>query len=237
MKFYYFLCFVSFSYLQGFAQDSFRINSTINHSIPLKINGKAYTIGKDFTEIAVSNEAFYELVFLNRKSDSSKITLCNFKPNTDYSIIIACCATLDIVPSSKINDQLKSWWNNDTDDNFYEIQNHLLDKPELYFDILNLDHDFIYGWNMDWSCTPEIVKLTGGLQHYGVPIKCYYWTNMNTVSFFKASKEAFNFGEDMLPDYEKIEVLKHINFRIFDNNSYVITYNMRLDTISIKQKK
>ena len=62
------------------------------------------------TKILTNYPSFDTLVFKSEFPGSNNPIICNFKLDTTYYITVACCGSLDIIPTSKLkNDSLNYW--------------------------------------------------------------------------------------------------------------------------------
>lgn len=212
-------------------QNIFNINSNIGLKV-ITVNGNLYQIDSTYSNIKTNFPDFDTISFGTESRWQEMKILCNFKPDSSYTLVFACCSSTDIVPSWKANfDSLKIW---DYEINFDKIQSLLLDKPKITLKLLNGSvNDTIFGWNADYACFPKIIRVTDSPFLYGVPSKCFYWTNISQFEFFKSNKNLYNlkdengFIEDVFPE-ENHEKLAYIYFRLFDDGYYTITYDLKL---------
>ena len=224
----------------------FRINSLFRGEISIRVNGKQYTIDSTFTSIPTAYPLFDTLIFEIR--DSNSIILCNFRKDSSYTIYHASCGNPDIIPSWKLDYDSLKIWNIDYDKYSLKIQNHLSDKPSFTLKIKNgTTKDSIYGWYMDYACFPQFKILDEKGWNYGVPVKCFYWNNISRFMFFTSSKNykkyIYHDGivEDIYPgftfesetDKPNIDVLGLITVRLFDDENYVITYDVKTKGITL----
>lgn len=222
--------------LNSFSQDHFNLNTVIGDSVEVTVNGTKIYLHSEYTNIK-TNYPKFDTLFLSGKEP----IICNFKPDTNYSVCGACCATLDVIPSSKLNcDSLKIW---NFEEDASKIQNQLMDRPFVSLRLSQSTNDTIYGWYADYACMPKFKALTREKWEYGVPVKCFYWSNVSPFMFFKSiedyTKGLRNNGEieDEYPDYEKIEKLASINLRLFDNHRFILTYDIDTETILLEYDK
>lgn len=211
----------------GFTQNQFGIKSNVGDSLPIQVNGIMYYLDSTHTSIRTNFPAFDSLVFPTQGGAKYPI-ICNFKPDSNYSVTPACCATLDVIPSYKIdNDSLKFWITEETNWG----KSYLMDLPRISFRITPPTSDTIYGWYEDHACFPEFKMLSEQKWEYGVPSKCFYWTNISPLQFFKESTDFSEFTEedgvvyDVFPDFDKAEFLGTIRVRLFDDQDFLVTYN------------
>ena len=208
-----------------YGQNYFSLNSNIGKKTVV-INGKNYTIDSTYSKIETAYPKFDTLLFKNDGWEDDHKIYCNFKPDSSYTFILACCGSTDIVPSWKANhDSLKTW-------DFNKCKSLLMDKPHITLKITNgSSKDSIYGWYSDYSCIPHFKILDKKGWKYGVPVKCFYWNNISPFIFFK-SKEDYSKSrkedgviENEYPeeDYQKLGL---IYLRLFDNKNYTISYDV-----------
>ena len=136
----------------------------------------------------------------------------------------------------------------DFDNILSKIQGILLDSPHFIFKTKNTKPgDTIYVWNADAACMPRIGLASGSGCDYGDPNKCYYWTNINFLTFFH-SKNKYKFSDDKhICEYDGIneapfpeddaEMLGTLSVRLFDNKKYIVTYDAKTKKITIEYAK
>lgn len=216
-----------------FSQSKFSLSSQVGHQTIL-LNGKKYSIDSIGTKIKTRYPKFDTLVFL-RESDNSGIKIiCNFKPDSSYCITYACCGSLDIIPKSKFKcDSLKYW---DGEKDFDKIQNQFLDKPFLSIKTKEQPKDTIYAWHSDAACMTENKVINTDLWRLGVPPKCFYWSNITSILFFKTdarSKQKRNKDVEELLDKKNVVELATIYLRLFDNQRFILTFDEQKRTVKI----
>jgi len=219
--------------LNCFSQNHFMLNTVIGDSVEVTVNGTKIFLRSEYTKVK-TNYPKFDTLFLSQK----KPIICNFKPDTNYSVSGACCATLDIIPSSKLDcDSLKIW---DFEVDASKIQRQLMDRPFISLRLSQNKNDTIYGWYADYACMPKFKALSKEAWGYGVPVKCFYWSNISPFIFFK-SDEDYSRGlksdgtvEDEYPDFEKIDKLASISLRLFDNQKFILTYDVETETIQLE---
>lgn len=231
---YLFILFLASDFC--YAQHHFKINSVVGDSVFIKINGDSLNLNSEYKLAQTNFPKFDTLLFLNNGAIYKEI-ICNFKPDTNYSVSRACCSSLDIIPSSKLkNDSLQLW---DYEEDLSKIQNVLMDRPFISMKIVNCSNDTIYGWYVDLACFAEIKKLEEQKWDYGVPMKCFYWTNISTFLFFKSKIDYVSqYNENGIyenyPEYEDIKILGDISVRLFDNESFILTFDCETNKVSIE---
>lgn len=219
-----------------FGQNYFYLNSKTNDSVLVEVNGVSYVISEEPVRVKTKSPVFDTLVFKIEGPNSSDKIICNFKIDSLYSIAGACCATLDVFPAYKLkNDSLKVW---DYEEDFTKIQKLLMDKPYLSLKLKSEEKDVIYGWHADMSCLPRFKSLSEQKWGYGIPQKCYYWSNISSFIFFK-SKESYELNESgvvvgVYPNFDEIEVLGEIQVRLFDNERFVIEFDPKTQEIKLE---
>ena len=219
-------------------QNNFNLNSEVGDSLWVEVNGQKFCLTKEEINIRTHYPQFDTLRFISEASNSNDKIICNFKPDSSYSIAGACCASLDIIPSSKLkNDSLKIWFE-EYETNFPKIQKLLLDKPFVSMKIGTENSETIYGWYVDLACFPQFKRLSTEKWEYGVPQKCFYWNNISPFIFFKSSVnyESNENGvvEDIYPENEEIEILAEIQVRLFDNERFILTYDPETKKVKLE---
>ena len=219
-------------------QSTFKLNSEVGDRLRLEINGRIFYLQEKPINISTNYPQFDTLVFLSEGSNSNDKIICNFKPDSSYSIASACCASLDIIPTSKLkNDSLKAWYE-DYESNFSKIQKALLDRPHISLRLRSESNDTIFGWYVDMACFPQFKKLDVEKWDYGAPEKCFYWNNISPFIFFRSSVhyESNEKGiiEDVYPEYEEIEILGEIQVRLFDNNAFILTFDPETKKVKLE---
>ena len=208
-----------------FSQNKFTLLSQVGHQTIL-VNGKKYSIDSIGTKIKTRHPKFDTLTFLRESSNSKIQIICNFKPDSSYFITYACCGSLDIIPKSKFNCDSLKYWNDEKD--FEKIKNQVLDKPFLSIRTKKPPKDSIYAWHSDAACLTEHKLISTELWRLGIPPKCFYWSNITPIQFFKTdskSKLSRNKDVEELLDKKYIVELKTIYLRLFDNQKFILTFD------------
>lgn len=217
-----------------FSQKQFTLNSSIG-STTVKINGIQYQAESIGTKIKTNYPKFDTLVFLGEAPNIDRPIICNFKPDTVYTISVACCGSLDIIPASKFkNDSLSIW---DFEKDFDKIQNQLMDRPFISIRTLSDPKDSVYAWHADAACETEHKLINTKLWQLGVPPKCFYWNNITTIQFFKTDKTIPKHETTDLEEFlaiDNIVELTDISFRLFDNERFVITYDEKTNKCTLE---
>lgn len=215
-----------------YSQNKFLLNSSAGIQTVV-VNDRQYSIDSTGTQIATNYPKFDTLYFRTEHYESNRI-ICNFKPDSAYSISHACCANLDIIPRSKLDyDSLKYW---DYED-FYKIQNQLMDKPFISIRTKTKTKDSIYAWHADAACVTKHKVINTKLWRLGIPPKCYYWNNITTIQFFKKDDELPNHEDTFLEEFlgiKNIVELTSISFRLFDNERFVVIYDEKNNKASLE---
>ncbi len=216
------------------AQNQFTLKSRVG-SMQVRVNGQEYFVDSIGTQINTQYPGFDTLIFLAEGPNSEEPVFCNFKPDSVYAVSLACCGSLDLFPASRFEyDSLFLW---DYREDFGRIQNHLMDRPFLSIRTKHPPTDSLYAWHADASCITEYKMIDTATWQLGVPPKCFYWTNITYIRFFKqderlASKEESHTGE--LLDIPNVVELSSIAIRLFDNERFVIVYNERTNQITLE---
>jgi hypothetical protein len=220
--------------LKIYGQNYFRLNSAVD-TVIVELNGKDYQIGETATKLKTNFPSFDTVRFKNYNGKAP--ILCNFKPDSSYTLFSACCASVDIIPTWKTQiDSIKYW---DYEYEFDKIQKITMDRPFFTLKIINgTNRDSIYAWYEDAACFPSFKLIDKKGWKYGVPGKCFYWTNISSFVFFKSkmdySKDKDKYGvvNDVFPD--NTEELGRIVIRLFDNQRFIIMYDVKLKTVTLK---
>lgn len=208
-----------------FSQSKFSLSSQVE-SVTILLNGKKYNIDSTGTKIKTRYPKFDTLIFLRESANSEIKIICNFKPDSSYYITYACCGSLDIIPKSRFKcDSLKYW---DAEKDFEKIQNNFLDKPFLSIKTKEIPRDSLYAWHSDAACMTEHKLINTELWHLGVPPKCFYWSNITPILFFKtdaSSKQKSNKDVGEFLDKKNVIELATIYLRLFDNQRFILTFD------------
>ncbi|MBX2947734.1 MAG: hypothetical protein KF704_00530 [Crocinitomicaceae bacterium] len=219
----------------SYGQKTFTIQSAIGDGFPVEINGRTYRINSTEIHISTNYPNFDTLAFLNEGPDQFMKVLCNFKPDSNYSLTVACCGSMDIVPTHKLQTDKLLFWDNEEDHE--EVQALLMDKPHISLQLTQASEQPVYGWYADMACFTRYKQLTTTKWEYGTPEKCFYWNNVSTFLFFESENtcpDGWNEqGEcEAYPD-EAITVLGSVTYRLFDNERVVISYDPVSKKISL----
>jgi hypothetical protein len=220
--------------LHLFGQQYFHLNSALD-TVIVELNGTIYQVGASGNRLSTNYPGF-DTVRLKRDYWTSPF-LCNFKPDSSYTLFPACCASMDIIPAWKARvDSLKIW---DYELDFDKIQQLLMDKPVITLKIIHgTRKDRIYGWYADYACFPRFKLITRRGWKYGTPFKCFYWSNLSHFVFFTSKhnyqKSTHTSGvvEDVYP--EDVEELGAITVRLFDHQKFSIIYDVKLKNIRVQ---
>ena len=234
-KISYLLLFLLISFI-GVGQNSFKINSPLADTVYISINGTKYLVDSNFQTIQTNFPDFDTLVFID---NGARSIIANFKSDSLYSIFYACCANYDIVPAPRLEKLLRMNW--DYEENFNEIQELMLDKPRISFKVKNqTDVDFVYAWYVDYACFPRFKLIDDVGWNYGTPEKCFYWSNISSFEFFTTYaylediKDENGVVHDYFPvEYDDFKSLNSIHTRLFDNNEYLIEYDLNTGAIKL----
>lgn len=234
VKTIFFLTFYFLTDTYCCSQSDFTLNSVIG-STTVKINGIQYHVDSIGTKIKTNYPKFDTLFFLADAPNTNIPIICNFKPDTLYTISVACCGSLDIIPASKFkNDSLSLW---DFEKDFDKIQNQLMDKPFISIRTLKNPKDSLYAWHADAACMTEHKLINSTLWRLGVPAKCFYWNNITTIQFYKTDYKMAKHEKTDLEEFlqtKNIVELTSISFRLFDNERFVITYDEKSNSVKIE---
>ncbi|MFT5778778.1 MAG: hypothetical protein ACI837_001734 [Crocinitomicaceae bacterium] len=213
------------SYATG--QNNFSLNSEVGDSLLVEVNGHKFFLNKEPIGIITNYPLFDTLTLLGDGPNINDRIICNFKRDSSYTIAGACCSSLDVLSASKLkNDSLGIW---DFEEDHSKIQHLLMDRPFISMRIASEVQDTIYGWYVDMACFPQFKKMEVEKWEYGVPEKCFYWTNISPFIFFENKVNYLDqvnengISEDIYPEYEEIEILAKVNLRLFDTDRFILT--------------
>lgn len=236
MKTIFILTFFILNWTFGYCQKNFSLNSSIGFTT-VKINGELYQVDSITIKIKTNYPKFDTLVFLANAPNINIPIICNFKPDSAYSISVACCSSLDIIPTSKFkNDSLSIW---DYEKDFYKIQKQLMDRPFISIKTNETPKDRIYAWHADAACETKHKIINSTLWRLGIPPKCFYWNNITTIQFFRTDEKMAKHEETDLEEFLQIKnivELSSISFRLFDNERFVIIYDEKSNSIKLEHE-
>lgn len=217
-----------------FSQGKFSLSSQTGPQTIL-LNGKKYSIDSKGTKIKTRYPKLDTLTFTKNSENSGIRIICNFKPDSSYYITQACCGSLDIIPESKFKcDSLKYW---DSEKDFEKIQNQFLDKPFLSIKTKEIPKDTLYAWHSDAACMTEHKWINTELWRLGVPPKCFYWSNITPILFFKTdanSEQSRNKDVEEFLDKKNVVELATIYLRLFDDQKFILTFDEQKRTVHIE---
>lgn len=218
----------------SYAQSNFTLNSQTGFTT-ININGEHYIIDSVGTEIITNYPSFDSLIFLDNGANINIPIICNFKPDSTYSIISSCCGSLDIIPTSRLqNDSIPMW---DLVVDIDKIQNQFMDKPTISINTRGIPNDSIYAWQVCFSRPPEYKSINSGIWRLGTPYKGVYWNNITMFQVFKVSPDSTKQDNRDLETFlqiSNIEVLSSISLRLFDNASFLITFDEGNNNITLQ---
>ncbi len=208
-----------------FGQETFHLRSNIGEQ-RVAFNGGKYEIDSVGVELETHYPGF-DTVQFQIDERAGKFVLCNFKPDSSYSLIGACCGSVDLTPSSRLENDSLSIWDYELD--FSKIQGVLLDRPTFSFKLTETISDTIWGWSSDASCFPKVYQMTTEALDYGSPVKCFFWSNINHLHFFTQETPLRLSADDDklqdsqstivksydLPDYETFVTVGSLAVRFF----------------------
>lgn len=223
---------------------SFYLQSAVGSDLPVRINGAVYVLDSSYTSVPTYYPLFDTLTFVHEGTDEAFSVLCNFHPDSSYTVIHACCGSLDLVTSRKACDKRLREWSENYDTESDKIQQVLMDRPSFILQLENgTKADSIYGWYSDHACFPQFRLLDNTGWAYGEAIKCFYWSNISYFEFFKSSADYRSFMneagivEDVYPDFpDTVEHLGHVAVRLFDDAWYVVSYDVATGKIRLRRE-
>lgn len=216
------------------SQGNFLLKSNVDKQEVI-INGIVYEVDSSGISIPTNYPNFDTLLFNSKRYRFSKAIICNFKPDSSYTISMACCNSLDIIPTSKSEcDSLRYW---DYEKDFDKIQKQLMDRPFISIRTKKTPNDSIYAWHADGACMTKNKIISTKLWKLGIPPKCFFWNNITIILFFKQNNNMDYHKKTDLEEFlgiDNIVKLKDISFRLFDNERFVLIYDEENNNIEIK---
>lgn len=228
----------------------FRVNSRVGAK-EIIVNGKLYHIDSTYTKIETLFPKFDRLSFKEDDFREDIKVYCNFKSDSSYTLIGACCGSTDIVSSWKARIDVSNWKIVTDTSVYFDMEMAkavLMDKPVITLKVINASlKDSIYGWYSDHSCFPSFKLLDDKGWKYGTPVKCFYWNNISPFVFFK-SKQNFSAStkengvvEGEFPDVSDVDSPNNKNYqelgviyiRLFDDESYNIIFDNKTQKVML----
>lgn len=214
-------------------QKPFRIASATGPQM-IKLNGQKYRVDSTGIMLHTQFSRFDTLSFCGENPNVNDPILCNFKPDSSYTIIQACCGSLDIVSSAK-------WklleWNGEYDENYLlQTQLQLMDRPYLFIKTKRPPKDSLYAWHNDPACETSHHLIHTDPWPLGVPPKCYYWSNITYITFFKTDSKSTEERNNTLEEFlglENVVELGHVGLRLFDDQKFLLTFDERKRAIRV----
>lgn len=217
-----------------FSQKQFTLNSFIG-PMNVMVNGIRYKVDSVGIKIRTNYPKFDVFTFIENEGDMNRPIICNFKPDSVYSISYSCCASHDIFSTSKLMCDSLSLW--DGEEDIDKVKNTLLERPFISIKTLRNPKDSIYAWHADATCETECKLINTKLWPLGIPPKGNYWNNFTTIQFFKTETTIPKHEKTFLEEYlskDNIIELTTIRFLLFDNERYLIIYDEKHNTVTIK---
>jgi len=218
-----------------YSKNKFNLSSSVGEQ-KILINGNEILIDSLEKNICTNYPKFDTLVFISEVSNSNEKIICNFKPDSSYTITYACCESLDIIPNYKLkNGDLNI---SSSEQNTEKIQETLIDKPYILIKTKKTRNN-LYVWIADVSCDNEYKEIKSGFCDLGVPKKCLYWSNVTTIMFFKTDKKLLKHDKTYLEEFlnlNNIVELASISYRLFDDERFIIYFDEKSNKAEIKYK-
>lgn len=170
-----------------------------------------------------------DTIYYSYGNDSmNHIIISRFSPGKSYSVVVACCATLDFVETEKADRYMGLM--SDFDSNASIIQQEFLDNVQVRFALAPGEtHENLFGVFAEWSGFPFGIKLDKKISSYYSPAKGFFWRNVTEVWIVKhqGKDRALVRGdkrkaEDFWP--EKSDMLASLQYRFFDNTKVILEY-------------
>jgi len=206
----------------------------------IRVNGKSYSIDSIPLRIPTNYPKLDSICLLycpGNNRENEYFILADFMPDSSYTIVPACCASIDIVKSRLWeSDSLKSYFG-DYEETFSKIQSILLNKVNFEVRILNAKKDEdVFAWIADHACFANYTLTSKNFRSLKVS-KCFYWTNINVVEFVRFQKpinqslNGYFLEEFRFPETK--EILASISLRIFEQKTRFITYDCLTGKINL----
>lgn len=231
--------------MNGFSQNTFHLRSSIGTQKAI-VNEKMVEIDSVGISIETHYPGFDSIQFLREYRDTAHFVLCNFKPDSSYVLIGACCGSTDITTSSKLeqveNKLLANRVHLDTagfEAELFMAQEILWDRPTFTFRLTETLEDTVWGWSSDAACFSLVFPITEEPLNYGTPEKCFYWTNINHLHFFKQKNLGSWIGGDGVeyynwPEFETATTVASQAVRFFDDHHFLVTVNPKTEELYIR---
>lgn len=208
------------------------------------LNGDTVLIDSNRASLQ-TNYPVFDTLFMDGRGP----ILCNFKPDSSYTLILACCGTVDIVQTYKWES-----WKQVVDahpDSIFEVLDaypYLVDLPEISMQLTSNVPDTIYGWYADYACFPTLKRMVSDHAAKIPIVKCYYWTNISTFEFFKSQEDYLKLAdeageiEDAFREVgawsEEVDpLLGSLTVRLFDGGHYLITYDPKSGAMKLTSEE
>jgi hypothetical protein len=227
MKRVFAIAWILFAAINCCAQKQFTLSSGVGNTT-ISINGKNYQLDSASAEIPTHYPRFDTLIFRDRENTP---ILCNFKPDSSYIVIGACCGSFDIVNTSKLrNDSLQYW---SPFENIEKIHTALMDKPFISIRTKVAPTDSIYAFHEDAACNGKYKRIDTTLWRPGVPPKCVYWTNVTTITFVAQKKEEVDTDLEEFLGLSSAARLCSVSFRLFDDERFLLIYDEHKNSVEL----
>lgn len=224
------------------ARGHFLLRSEVG-AIHISVNGRTYLVDSNEVRIPTKFPSFDSLRILDESPHGDKAIVCEFLEDSSYSIVVACCGSLDLVPTRKAKDADLVGLYAEYEANFELIQGKLLDHPKFEFRVKHASaKDSIYGWYVDHACFSSIRVIDEQGWQYGQAAKCFYWSNVSTFEFFQShhdfSGDMDSLGTimDVYPDDER-KSLGYVTVRLFRDDWYVVEYDAKRERIRVFRRR
>ncbi|MFN8394202.1 MAG: hypothetical protein U0176_05945 [Bacteroidia bacterium] len=238
------IVFIIAALLLGVAQarGHFLLRSEVG-AIHVSVNGRTYLVDSNGVRIPTVFPRLDSLKFKDPGAQGSHSIACEFLPDSSYTIVPACCASLDLVPSWKARNPDLLLLYEEYEQNIELIIDKLLDHPKFEFRVNHASaKDSIYGWYVDYACFSSIRVIDEQGWRYGQAAKCFFWSNLSTFEFFQShhdfSGDMDSLGTivDVYPDDER-KSLGYVTVRLFRDDWYVVEYDAKRERIRVFRRK
>lgn len=204
----------------------------------VQVNGTIYQVDSNGIRIKTNYPQLDTLIFKSDVANVNDPILCNFKPDSTYAVSVACCGSLDLIKASRLNNDSLKYWDPETD--LEKIHNQLMVKPFLSISTKQKTKDSIYAWHADAACNTEHKLISTKPWQLGIPPKCFYWSNITYLLFFKTNQQLPPHKKTDTEEFlgiDNIVVLKSIGFILFDEEKFMLTYDEKKNEVSITYEK
>ena len=217
------------------AKPTFKLNSYVD-AVSIQVNGVDYPLDTFYINIPTRYPDFDTIRFKGEIGNSRSAIYCNFKPDSSYSIAMACCGHVDIFQTYKLQALSLSTW--DAEKESDKIRALLRDRPFISIKTKHKTSQPLFAWQSDASCETLQDTISKKRWDMGVFQKCFFWNNISTIMIYSIHPDT-NYHEnafvESLMQQQNVVALNWFSFRLFDDQHYLIIYNERKKTFKLKK--